>query len=374
MAQQKTLELAKLGNPQAIKVLMNQSLQPKGITVKVGLKNNCLMVVAESQTPADQSFLVNFIRQGVENLNPPSVQRVVVQAHTPGNSTPAWRTGFDLNTSAPASITPPPASPPVPVPVAAPVTTKTKKQPKQPKTPNKTTKSKTIHPLVKALIFALKTLIYAILFAALVALGFSIKMGALLIAESRIYNIQILGDILQGIQVIEVLNVLVFAILGMGLGVAAGLLPKKSGIYAGAILVIISLPVLVVLTDLVKYNDWINQVADVERVTYPQAEKITNSFLKTRVGSGGFLGFYLHTAEYPVLPIKQVEMKQLSNPNLGVASRFSNFAKIPPQKIAALFSISGWGIRLFYFLVAVMTVIYHFQEGLKVVKIITKTN
>ncbi|HEY9811716.1 MAG TPA: hypothetical protein V6D13_20500 [Halomicronema sp.] len=367
MAQQKTLELAKLGNPQAIKVLMNQSLQPKGITVKVGLKNNCLMVIAESQTPADQSFLVNFIRQGVANLNPPSVQRVVVQAHTPGNSTPAWRTGFDLNTSMPASVTPPP----VPAPVATPVTTKTKKLPK---TPKKTDKSQPINPFFKALVFALKTLVYALLFAALVALGFSIKMGALLIAESRIYTIQILGDILQGIQVIEVLNVLVFAILGMGLGVAAGLLPKKSGIYAGAILVIISLPVLVVLTDLVKYNDWINQVADVERVTYPQAEKITSSFLKTRVGSGGFLGFYLHTAEYPVLPIKQVEMNELSNPNLGVASRFSNFAKIHPQKIAALFSISGWGIRLFYFLVAVMTVIYHFQEGLKVVKITAKNN
>ncbi len=85
MAQQKTLELAKQGNPQAIKVLMNQSLQSKGITVKVGLKNNCLMVIAESQTLPDKSFLVNFIRQGVADLKPASVQRVVVQAHTVGN-------------------------------------------------------------------------------------------------------------------------------------------------------------------------------------------------------------------------------------------------------------------------------------------------
>lgn len=361
MAQQKTLELAKQGNPQAIKVLMNQSLQSKGITVKVGLKNNCLMVIAESQTLPDKSFLVNFIRQGVADLKPASVQRVVVQAHTLGNSTPVWRTGFDLNAKMPASKTPPPAPPP------------TKLQKPQ-KTADKKAELKAIHPLLKTLLIAFKMLAYAIIFTGLLVLGFSIKIGALLLAESRLYNIQIIGDIFQGIQVIEVLNVLVFAILGMGLGVAAGLLPKKSGIYAGAILVIISLPVLVVLTDLVKYNDWINQVADVERVSYPQAQKITSSFLKSRVGNEGFLGFYLHTAEYPVLPIKQVEMKEIRNPNQSVASRFSNFAKIQPEKIAVLFSISGWGIRLFYFLVAVMTVIYHFQEGLKVVKILPKTN
>ncbi|MCT7950072.1 hypothetical protein NG798_09770 [Ancylothrix sp. C2] len=357
MAQQKTFDLAKLGNPQAIKVLMNQSLQPKGITVKVGLKNNCLMVIAESQTPPDQSFLVNFIRQGVGSLKPASVERVVVQAHTAGSSTPAWRTSFDLNAKVPASKTPPP------------VPTQAKKSPKN---LDKPVESQPLNPFLKGTLLALKFLAYAVIFAVLVWLGFIIKMGALLIAESRIYNISILGDILQGIQVVEVLNVLVFAILGMGLGVAAGLLPKKSGIYAGAILVILSLPVLVVLSDVVKYNDWVNQVADVERVTYPQAEKITSSFLQSRVGSPGFLGFYLHTASYPVLPVKQVEMKEIRNPNLRVASRFSNFSKIEPQKIAALFSISGWGIRLFYFLVAVMTVIYHFQEGLKVVKIFPK--
>lgn len=86
MTQQTIVELAKQGNPQAIKTLMNRSLQPKGITVKVGVTNHCLMVIAESSNGPDQSFLMKFIRQGILSLKPESVKRVVVQGHCTGTT------------------------------------------------------------------------------------------------------------------------------------------------------------------------------------------------------------------------------------------------------------------------------------------------
>ncbi|MHC5858957.1 hypothetical protein [Nostoc sp.] len=46
MIQPNLLELAKQGDAQAITSLMNRQLQPKGITVKVALKDACLEALA----------------------------------------------------------------------------------------------------------------------------------------------------------------------------------------------------------------------------------------------------------------------------------------------------------------------------------------
>ena len=91
------LELAKQGNAQAIAALMNRQLQPKGITVKVSLSGDCLMVVAESIEPPEQLFLVNFIRKGMTNLKIEAIKRVVVRGQATGNTARAWREAFDIH-------------------------------------------------------------------------------------------------------------------------------------------------------------------------------------------------------------------------------------------------------------------------------------
>lgn len=91
------LELAKQGNAQAIATLMNRQLQPKGITVKVSLSGDCLMVVAESIEPPEQLFLVDFIRKGMTNLKIEAIKRVVVRGQATGKTALAWREAFDIH-------------------------------------------------------------------------------------------------------------------------------------------------------------------------------------------------------------------------------------------------------------------------------------
>ena len=95
--QQNLVKLAKQGNTKALTALMNHSLQAKGITVKINLTNDCFMVIAESAEPPEQSFLVDFVRKGIKNLNTEVIKRVIVRGHATGQTVPAWREAFDLD-------------------------------------------------------------------------------------------------------------------------------------------------------------------------------------------------------------------------------------------------------------------------------------
>ncbi len=88
--------LAKQGNPSAIAALMNQSLQPKGITAKVALKDGCLQIMLESTQVPSQTSLVAFIKKGVTSLGILSVERVKVYGKQSGEEFPAWNQEFEL--------------------------------------------------------------------------------------------------------------------------------------------------------------------------------------------------------------------------------------------------------------------------------------
>jgi hypothetical protein len=55
------LELAKQGDAKAIASLMNQKLQPDGISAKASQKNDCLKVVLEAAKVPNQQALVAFV-------------------------------------------------------------------------------------------------------------------------------------------------------------------------------------------------------------------------------------------------------------------------------------------------------------------------
>ena len=88
--------LAKQGNPKAIAALMNQSLQTKGITAKVALKDGCLQIMLESIQTPNQTSLVTFIKKGVTSLGILSVERVKVYGKQSGEEFPAWNQEFEL--------------------------------------------------------------------------------------------------------------------------------------------------------------------------------------------------------------------------------------------------------------------------------------
>lgn len=96
MTQANLLELAKQGDAQAIASLMNRQLQPKGITVKVALKDACLQVMLESAQVPNQQALVAFVRKGITGLGAASIERVKVYGRKIGEDFPDWSREFEL--------------------------------------------------------------------------------------------------------------------------------------------------------------------------------------------------------------------------------------------------------------------------------------
>ena len=62
------LELAKQGYSNAIATLINRSLQPKGITAKAGIDENCPQIMLESNQVPDKQALTIFVTPGATNL------------------------------------------------------------------------------------------------------------------------------------------------------------------------------------------------------------------------------------------------------------------------------------------------------------------
>jgi hypothetical protein len=218
------------------------------------------------------------------------------------------------------------------------------------------------------LLYILGVFVYVVCVVALVSIAVLIKVAALLLADRLLYPILIIGDLFKGIEIVELLNILIFAIVGMGFGLATWLLYPKLCRQTSAILLIISVPLIFITTPVVRYNLWLQTVGIEEALSPDQSEKLTNSFLAKRVGNEGFLGFYLYTAQFPVLPTKQVQMNELENFERKVNSKFVQLMGIPPGVVGWLMGTCFWGLRFFYFAIGVIATIAHFREGLKIIK------
>jgi pilus assembly protein FimV len=68
MTQSNLQQQAKQGNPQAIATLLNNTLQPKGITAEVSLNQNCLQIIVEANQVPSQDKLVVFLSKAISNL------------------------------------------------------------------------------------------------------------------------------------------------------------------------------------------------------------------------------------------------------------------------------------------------------------------
>ena len=89
-------QAAKQGNPQAIAILLNRQLQPKGITAKVSVKDSCLQIMLEAANVLNQKALVAAIQKWIDGLGVDSIQRVQIYAKQTGEDIPAWNDSFDV--------------------------------------------------------------------------------------------------------------------------------------------------------------------------------------------------------------------------------------------------------------------------------------
>lgn len=95
-SQQSLLAQAKQGDAKAIAALLNQKLQPKGITAKACVKNNCLHIMLESVRTLQQQPLVELIRKGLTALGVDTWHAVKVYGRREGEDIPDWVEQFDI--------------------------------------------------------------------------------------------------------------------------------------------------------------------------------------------------------------------------------------------------------------------------------------
>lgn len=99
MSQENFFEAAKEGNSQAIAALLNKSLNPKGVTIKVANNKGCLTIVAESQAAPKQDALVDFLKNSFAKIVPANISQVIVRGRAVGQTQSAWQESFNLNSS-----------------------------------------------------------------------------------------------------------------------------------------------------------------------------------------------------------------------------------------------------------------------------------
>lgn len=204
--------------------------------------------------------------------------------------------------------------------------------------------------------------------AMIVGISVLIKFVALMLADKILYTILILGDLLRGIEIIELLNILVFAFIGMGFGLATRLLKPQYGRQVSAFLLIAIVPLVFMSTPIIRYNHWLEKVEEVDKLSPAETTKLTNSFLKKQVGMQGFLGYYFYTGQFPVIPTNQSEMKDLDRFEKKVNSRFVQLTGLAPTIVSWSMLICFWLIRIFYFSIAVIATIVHFRQGIAIAR------
>lgn len=111
--QSSLLNAAKQGNPNAIAALINRALEPKGITTKVLLNNQCLSILLESVQTPDQAQSFQFVYKGLKSLGLTSINAVKVYGRHTGSDFPDWQQEFNLN----GDIKPEIAETPEPAPI-----------------------------------------------------------------------------------------------------------------------------------------------------------------------------------------------------------------------------------------------------------------
>lgn len=211
-----------------------------------------------------------------------------------------------------------------------------------------------------------RLIIYIFVICSLVFFTVSLKLIANFIGEELIYNILIIGEFIAILQVVEFANIIIFAVLGMGFGLASVILPKICQLKTSAVLLIILVPLIFSITPFLKYNTWLKEIADNENITYQQSQELSDTFLTSRVNLKGFLGYYSYSAQFPVLPRTKREMILAINLEKKVRSEITSLTKkanLSQQSISVLLATGNWTIRFFYFSLSAFTAIAHFHIG-----------
>jgi hypothetical protein len=100
------LDQAKEGDADAIATLMNQALQPKGITVRCDRQGSCLQLWLIGQTLPPQAATVDYVRRGIDRLHAAPVTALQIYAEQVDRQEPGWGVEVAMGTANAAEVKP----------------------------------------------------------------------------------------------------------------------------------------------------------------------------------------------------------------------------------------------------------------------------
>ncbi len=209
-----------------------------------------------------------------------------------------------------------------------------------------------------------RTFLYLLVTLAIVAIALGIKFISILLGDALVYQIPLIGDALLSLEIMEILNIIVFGILGMGFGVATILLPRYFASRVSGWTLAVLVPLIFSTGTIFRYYNWVQVFSAEENISYNQAELITDSFLrKSTPQQEGFVGFYIYTAKSPSLPVREKEMIELEELEAKSKARFARVTKLDPEIVGYLYAGRGWVIRLFYLIISIFSTLVNFKIG-----------
>ncbi|MCG9886552.1 MAG: hypothetical protein MH825_13490 [Cyanobacteria bacterium] len=361
------VDRARQGDSEAIALLMNQSLEAHRIRVRAWWQDQCFRVAAEGAAVPDQDFLVEFVRRGMLGLGCRTLAQVVIEAYGPGAAVPAWSVLLDL---VPVPLSEGGGSlrdaPERPVPDARlRVPVETGARPGRPGA-RVATAVRRPGPMVTRLRRSPgRWGLFAVALVSAIAIAVLVRLCLVMLAESTVYRAPFVGDVLHSLEVAEFLNLLSFAVLGMGMGLVAAIARSPWGWRLAGGLTIALVPLLFALSPMVRHHLWIEAIAADRAMPVVQVQGVANGFLRDHVGDGGLWGFYRYTAQSAIVPVTAEEMQTAATLDQQVNTLLAGLLRQEGDRVARWMEWGSWGLRFFYFMVAAASALSHFRRGMR---------
>lgn len=202
-----------------------------------------------------------------------------------------------------------------------------------------------------------------------VGFGLSLSMALLkaLLAwatHTYLYSIPWVGGFLRSIELTEISNLLIFAILGVGIGGATFLLPRRWDHRLKLAFLFVVSPFVFSASYMTQQHLWIKAVAEQSGIDYREARILTNDYLERKTGNRGFFGFYPFSTQLAELPVRSqtLQSTQSLNPNEVLSQELASYDDPRADLAAYWFERVGWLIRFMYMTIAALTgLIYYFK-------------
>lgn len=203
---------------------------------------------------------------------------------------------------------------------------------------------------------------YLLTVAAITAALIAVKLVITWLVEIYIHPIPILGGWLKSLEIVELDNIVIFAMLGFGIGGASRFLPAKVPVWQKTIALVLIMPLVFFSSYWLRQTLWLNGLTASSDLTHQQVTELANRALKQESGTAGFWGYYKTTTRTPILPTSTEELQRMAEDQQWFRSEMTRFSGIEPGVFSLVFDGAGWGIRIFHMVLALLTgLIYHFK-------------